>query len=95
MDFDGTLCENAYPLIGAPRLEVIEALKEAKSAGAKIILWTCRSGERLKEAVAWCKEKRINFDIINDNIPEREKLYGGKTRKVSADEYWDDKAIRV
>lgn len=32
---------------------------------------------------------------MNDNLPERVALYGGDTRKVSADEYWDDLAVTV
>ena len=32
------------------------------------------------------------FDSVNDNIPEKIAMYGGDTRKVFADEYWDDRA---
>lgn len=45
VDFDGTLCENAYPEIGAPNLPLIDKLISCRRLGAKIILWTCREGE--------------------------------------------------
>lgn len=47
VDFDGTLCENAYPEIGAPNLPLIDKLISRRRLGAKIILWTCRDGEML------------------------------------------------
>lgn len=93
VDFDGTLCRDAYPDIGAPNFEVINKLKFCKARGAKVILWTCRTGDRLAEAVAWCYRWGIYLDAINENLPERVKQYGGDTRKISADEYWDDKSV--
>lgn len=47
VDFDGTLCENAYPEIGAPNLSLIDKLISRRRLGAKVILWTCREGELL------------------------------------------------
>jgi hypothetical protein len=95
VDFDGTLCRYAYPGIGAPITETIECLKAEKAAGAKIILWTCRNGMLLDAAVAWCAEKGIVFDAVNGNLPENIAEYGKDTRKVSADEYWDDRAVKI
>lgn len=94
VDFDGTLCENAFPLIGRAKFGVIEKLLDEQDEGAKIILWTCRSGKNLQEAVEWCEKTGIVFDAINENIPEMIELYGTDPRKVGADEYWDDKAVR-
>lgn len=94
IDFDGTLCESQWPDIGAPRLDVINAVKKAKQCGDKIILWTCREGERLKEAVEWCKKWEIEFDAVNDNLPEMIKKHGGNnSRKIFADYYVDDKNL--
>lgn len=92
VDFDGTLCEGKYPDIGAPITPVIEYVKERKAAGDTIILWTCRVGEHLKNAVEWCERQGLTFDYINENAPEKVGQYGGDTRKISADEYIDDKA---
>lgn len=94
VDFDGVLCENRYPDIGKENNEVIEELKKEKEKGTKLILWTCREGKELKEAIKWCAKKSLHFDAINDNIKERIDQYGNNSRKISADEYWDDKAVR-
>ena len=45
VDFDGTLCENAWPEIGAPNWPVIHHAQSVQAEGAKLILWTCREGE--------------------------------------------------
>lgn len=94
VDFDGTLCKNEFPGIGEPRLDIIERLLAEKRAGAKIILWTCRIGERLKEAVDWCEKQGIVFDAVNESLPE--SIAGWKTnpRKICATEYWDDRAVK-
>jgi len=93
VDFDGTLCESAYPDIGAPKADVIEKLKKEQQAGAKIILWTCRGGEKLAEAVYWSEEQGLKFDAINENLSDNIKTFGRDTRKIYADEYWDDRAF--
>ena len=91
VDFDGTLCRNAWPDIGPVNEPVMEYVKRQQQTGAKIILWTCRKGDRLDAAVEWCKEQGLTFDAINENLPEIVKAFGGDCRKVYADEYLDDK----
>lgn len=91
VDFDGTLCQNAWPEIGEPIKPVIDHIKYAQFTGAKIILWTCRTGEKLEAAVAWCRDHRLIFDAVNENLPEIVKAFGGDCRKIYADEYIDDK----
>ena len=94
-DFDGTLCESVWPGIGAPNTELIEALKKRRTEGDKIILWTCREDERLQEALEWCKAQGLEFDAVNDNLQEKKDLWGNNPRKIAADVYIDDKAIRL
>lgn len=95
VDFDGRLCENRWPEIGEPNTEAIEELKTRKAMGAKLILWTCRAGERLEEAVKACESWGIEFDAVNEPLPEQIEKFGNDGRKVFADEYWDDKAVPV
>ena len=90
-DFDGTLCEDKFPEIGAPNHEIIQYLKEQQAAGAKIILWTCRVEDRLFEAVKWCSDRGLIFDAVNGNLPEIIELFGGDSRKITATEYIDDR----
>ena len=91
VDFDGTLCENKYPKIGKPNTELITQLAEERKKGTAVILFTCRDGQLLKEAVKWCGKQGLNFDRVNDNMPERIRAYKGNTRKISADVYVDDR----
>ena len=94
IDFDGTLCVDRYPEIGEPRGDMIRAVLDAQRAGDRFILWTCRIGERLEEAVAWSAAKGITFDAVNDNLPDMIALYGNNCRKVFADGYIDDRNVR-
>lgn len=93
VDFDGVLCEDEYPIIGKPNVSIIERLKGVHKNGDKIILWTCREGEALEEAVSWCAAQGLEFDAVNANLPEMIKKYGSDSRKIGADYYVDDKAV--
>lgn len=87
VDFDGTLVFAD----GAPNYELILALQKAKERGHPLILWTCREGEQLQEAVAWCHQFRLHFDAVNDNLLSVKKSYCD-SRKIVADLYIDDRA---
>lgn len=93
VDFDGTLCENKWPEIGEPSKVVIEYLKERRENGDKLILWTCRVGEMLEKAIAWCAELGLEFDAVNENLPEIIESFGSDTRKIFANEYIDDRSF--
>lgn len=96
VDFDGTLCSDSYPLIGEPNLPLIEHLIVLQDIyDAKIILWTCRCKKELKEAVEYCKSYGLEFDAINDNVPESISRFGSNSRKIFADYYIDDKNVDV
>ena len=89
VDFDGTLSlDSQYPNIGRFNTHLYEALMKLKGIGWSIVLWTCREGKELKEAVEWCANNGLEFDAINENPPE----VSFKSRKVVADMYIDDRA---
>ena len=89
VDFDGTLSlDSQYPNIGRFNTHLYEALMKLKGIGWSIVLWTCREGKELKEAVEWCKMNGLEFDAINEN-PSHVPF---KSRKVVADMYIDDRA---
>lgn len=73
---------------------MIVYLTARKQQGDKLILWTNRTGERLSEAVAWCHDQGLEFDAVNENLPEIVERFGGDCRKIYADQYIEDKAIR-
>lgn len=91
IDFDGTLWETDWPRLVRPILPVIEMAKARKAAGDKLILWTCREGAELDAAVEACRNYGLEFDAVNDNLPELKEQWGNNPRKVAADVYWDDK----
>ena len=97
VDFDGTLCRHAYPKIGEPIMSVIDAIKKEISNGAKVILWTCRSGEFLNAAVSWCREQGIEIEAVNEDVPSiKDSDFGReKSCKVFAHEYWDDRNKQI
>ena len=45
-------------------MSLINHLIKRKKQGNKIILWTCREGERLQEAVEWCRGYGLEFDAV-------------------------------
>ena len=94
IDFDGCLCKNEWPEIGEPYKDVFAAAIAEQKKGTAIILNTCRFGELLLQAVAFCAENGLVFDAVNENLQERIEAYGGDCRKISADEYWDDRAVQ-
>lgn len=93
VDFDGTLSFGQWPEVGVANEGLIDFLKKRKNQGDKLILWTCREGETLDKAVAWCHEHGLEFDAVNDNLPEIIEQYQWNSRKISCDFYIDDKAI--
>ena len=101
VDFDGTLCEYAFPNIGNQtdqQKQLLNLLISLKRKGHYLILWTNRGdNEKLKclsEAIEWCKQQDLEFDQINKNNPEREaKKLSGYSPKILADYYIDDKAL--
>ena len=95
IDFDGCLCVNEYPRIGAPNWAVIAKAKERQAAGAGLILWTCREGQLLQDAVAACQSWGLTFDSINESLPDWIEAFKNRPRKVGATEYWDDRAVRL
>lgn len=102
VDFDGTLCENKFPEIGAANHRLISELIRYKSNNpdTKYILWTCRDNntpeKHLDRAVEFCRQYGLEFDAVNENLPEVKALFGNNdTRKVYANMYLDDKAMLI
>ncbi len=93
IDFDNTIAKTEYPKIIKPIPEMIKFLRECKEQGATIILWSCRGGKYLDEAVQWCVEHNVPIDYVNENAPFKIESYGNDSRKIAADLYIDDKSF--
>lgn len=96
VDFDETLFLKSFPNnYTQPNWPVINYVKRRKKEGWYIILVTCRTDETiLKNAIKACKRVGIQFDAVNENHPALIAYYGN-SRKISCDEYIDDKNITI
>ena len=88
VDFDGTITkDNKFPEhIGVVRDGCKEAIEYIRQKN-KVVLWTCRSGKYLDEAIEFLKANGIEVDGVNTDI------YSKTDRKIMADIYIDDKNI--
>ena len=92
VDFDGTIVEDAYPNIGKPIMFAFETLKKLQEEGHRLILWTYRTGDKLKDAVNFCESNGIFFYAVNRSFPE-EQYDNSISRKIHADLFIDDRNI--
>lgn len=88
VDYDGTLEDRQ----GHMNAGLIRALANYQVQGHTIILWTCRGGKSLKEAVDKLGRWGLRPNYINQNAPAVIRRLGHDPRKVWADVYVDDKA---
>ena len=94
VDFDGTIVEHRYPAIGEEIPFAIETLKMLIRDRHKLILWSVREGELLDQAVAWCRERGVEFYAVNRDYPEEEPEKNNHfSRKLKADLFIDDRNI--
>jgi hypothetical protein len=92
IDFDGTIVEHEYPEIGKEKLFAFLTLKELNRKGARLILWTFRTGKELDDAVEFCRKNGVEFYAVNKNYPE-EIMNEAVSRKIDADIFIDDKNV--
>ena len=67
VDFDGTVVEHRYPLIGPPVPDALEVIQGLRHNNHYIILWTMRSGEHLEDAVQYMRDNGVYLFGINEN----------------------------
>ena len=90
VDFDHTL---QLP-DGKPNEVLISRLNTEQRKGNTIILWTCREGKRLNEALIFLQKNGFKPNLVNQNSPQAIAMLGHDPRKIYADIYIDDKNIR-
>ena len=72
IDFDGTIADHKFPEVGDAVPGAFEWMTKFKKTGAILILWTIRSdggknGDALSNALAFCEENGVKFDLVNEN----------------------------
>lgn len=93
IDFDGTICRGIYPNIDGLQPDAKQYIQKLKDDGHYIIIYTCRCGDYLTQAINWLLANEIPFDRVNDNEPQSIALYKNNSRKVYAHVYVDDKQV--
>jgi hypothetical protein len=94
VDFDGTIVENRYPDIGPEVPFAVETLKMLISDHHRVILWSCREDQLLDDAVAWCRERGVEFYAVNRDYPEETTENNPHfSRKLKADLFIDDRNV--
>lgn len=89
VDFDGTIVTHEYPKIGQPVWGALTMLRLLNKKGHRIILYTIRSGEELKQAVDYLNTNNIELWGVNENPTQKEWT---NSIKVYANLYIDDAA---
>lgn len=89
IDFDGTCVTHEFPRLGKD-IGAVPVLKELISNGHRLILFTMRSDQYLKDAVNWFKKNEIPLYGIQTNPTQSQWT---KSPKAYAELYIDDAAL--
>lgn len=89
VDYDDTL-----EIKGKINLQLVNALKMHQLQGDTVILWTCREGKTLADALKKLAQVGFKPNYANRNCPQALRMFGHDTRKIYADLYIDDKGHR-
>ena len=93
VDFDGTIVEHRYPEIGREIPFATDTLKMLAKEGHRLILWSVREGKLLDEAVAWCRERELEFYAVNNDYPEENTNHDNYSRKLKVELFIDDRNL--
>lgn len=93
VDFDGTIVYHLYPDTSLVErvdngVAAVSVLKRLQEAGVLVVVWTCREGDLLNQAVHWLISKGFTADGYNENAVVCD---GFAEHKVLADWYFDDR----
>lgn len=89
VDFDGTIVKHEFPRVGMPVPGAVQFLKLFTQGGAKLILYTMRSGGYLEDAVRYLRDREVKLFGVNEN-PEQKSWTSSP--KAYAHIYIDDAA---
>ncbi|AGI11384.1 HAD-like domain containing protein [Listeria phage LP-125] len=98
IDFDGTIAseqEESYPLVGELLPYAKETIEELVELGAVITVWTCREELGMDLCLDFLASNNIPYHFVNENNPDKIAIWKNDTRKIGADLYIDDKALKA
>lgn len=103
IDFDGTLCEFAFPQIGPIKHGAKEAVDIFRALGFKIIIWSCRTchwdydvygGDDPSEPTLERERVKDMIAWLDKHGIAYDEIDDGSKGKPGADYYIDDKGLR-
>lgn len=92
IDFDGTVVEHMFPIVGPDVPRAVEILKKLLMKGHLLILYTMRSDEYLRAAVKWFEQKEIPLYGIQY---DPEQVRWTSSNKCNADLVIDDRNLGI
>lgn len=90
VDFDGTCVFHKYPEVGENAPHAVRVLKRLSAEGHRLVLWTRRDGEHLREAVLWFAKHGIPLQGANGNFPRQS---WSDSPKACVDYFIDDRNL--
>lgn len=95
IDYDNTLNREGFYKEDSVNLhslnkKLVEFMREIKSRGHMITIWTCRDDFYLEKMIEVLEENDVPYDYINE-FPDFET----GSPKIVADYYIDDRAINI
>jgi hypothetical protein len=99
IDFDDCIYAGGWPDITKGHIiqSTVDRMKGQLAANphTEFVLWTCRSGYKLEDAKQVIKEYNLPIKYFNEHHPSTFRWFEGRSPKIYAHEYWDDKAVTV
>jgi len=93
VDFDGTIVKTEDDYVPRSLMPNVKTVLDwARDKGCYIIIWTCRSGKMLKQAIDFLDKQKIPYDAVNKNHP---KVDFETSRKIFASYYIDDRSFDI
>jgi len=93
VDFDGTIVTHEYPKIGKELPFATQTLRMLQEDHHRLILWSCREGELLEDAINWLKERGVEMYAYNRDYPEETTDSKDWSRKLKVDMFIDDRNL--
>lgn len=90
VDFDGVLNACEYPKVGVLVEGAKKGMQWLRDQKHTVIVWTCREGDDLLNAINFLLERDVPFDRVNANVRANIEKHSNDSRKVCADLYIDD-----
>lgn len=92
VDFDNTLTNHSeFPITGSINASAARICRNLASKGYRLILWTARQNEALREALSVLKQADL-YDIFDWNYLNESDKHGD-SGKLLADFYIDDRSM--